>query len=178
VKLAATAIVIALVAGLAAPAKAQFINSTVVDGPYYNPQTKSYFELRRIPGGNSRWRNAKKAAEQRTYKGVEGRLAIVDDVETPEFLLRLPLKRETWIGLRLDCSHRELIWVDGSKLAADGFSAWNPVQWYRNSRIRCENTDINYMGVYYRSREQFQWQAAGELKAFDTFLVEYPTGHP
>lgn len=178
VKAAVMTVVTVLLMGAASAASAQIVSSASVEGPYYNPHSKSYFELRRFRGGQSPWANAKKAADQLTYKDAQGRLAIVDDIETHEFLLRFHLKTDTWIGLRLDCSSRELIWVDGSKLAADGFNAWNPIQWYRNPNIRCKNTGMRFMGVYYRSRQDFHWQAAGQNKVFHTFLVEYPTGQP
>lgn len=152
----------------------------LVEGPIYNPHTKSYFEFRRVPNpalGGVSWADAANRVSRLTYKGTNGRLAIVRDVETHEFLLQFPLKAPTWIGLRLDCSTRELYWVDGSTLEKKDFHAWDLSQWYLTENIRCsKSNNINHMGVFYQSRKDFRWQAAGQEKLFDYFLIEYPTG--
>lgn len=166
-------------AGAIQPAHSQY-NWRVVKEPTYNPHTKSYFELRRVPNPamqGTRWEEAANRATKLTYKGVNGRLAIVRDLQTHEFLLKFPIPKQTWIGLRLDCSTRELKWVDGSTLEKDGFNAWTLGQWYLTDGITCsEQKNMPHMGVFYDSKEKFRWKAAGRKKAFDFFLIEYPTG--
>lgn len=165
--------------GMSGSAQAQFSSSRTVEGPIYNPHTKSYFELQ-YSRQDRNWRNASRWASTLSYKGVQGRLAIVRSVETHDFLLtRFHLEsNEAWIGLRLNCDSGKLIWVDGSVLESDGFSVWDLQQWHR-TRIRCGHNEILHMGVYYRPREKyFRWQAAGENKAFNRYFIEYPTGGP
>ena len=73
-------------------------------GPIYNPATKSYFQLfddNLLPGN---WEAARKRAATKSYNGVRGRLAVVDSMETHNFILRnfgLNWREASvWIGLR------------------------------------------------------------------------------
>ncbi len=154
------------------------------DPPLYNPASKSYFQLLELTTQKRRWRNAHQAALSRTFKGVRGRLAVIDRPETHQFILEnFDLSRQTWIGLRYWCRYRMLEW-EGlrpySPADPGHFPAWHP-QWYRRADIICPNwwsKEIAYMPVYYLSLDgrNARWRAAGTEKGFTRFLVEYPTG--
>jgi len=75
--------------------------------PVYNPATKSYFQLVENQYHSYVWDKAQAEARTKIYKGVAGRLAVVDSPETHEFLvdhfdLRDP-RKAIWIGLRYWC---------------------------------------------------------------------------
>src|SRR5215469_10250438 len=67
----------------------------LLNTPVYDPASKSYFEMvdgahGLVTGYNAyegpTWEQAEALAKQREYGGVHGRLAIVPDAETHEFL--------------------------------------------------------------------------------------------
>ena len=75
--------------------------------PAYNPDSKSYFELRTDLPKPPQWRTAEAFARTKVFKGTRGHLAIVKDLETHSFLqANFPLFEEAWIGLRFYCSIR------------------------------------------------------------------------
>lgn len=127
-------------------------------------------------GGNYRWANAKKLAESRYYKNTQGRLAIVNNIATHQFISRQFKGDYFWIGLQYFCKSKTLIWIDGSDATKSGFSVWAS-NWARRE-IRC--ADMGYMPVHYTTSttpgEALRWQASGPKKAYRMYLVEYPTG--
>ncbi len=146
--------------------------------PVYNPKTKSYFELRL--DSVLYWQEANAKAMSLSYKGVRGRLAVVANQETHNFLHRsFKLEAETWIGLQYWCSFRKLLWVTGKLHDRSAFSPW-AADWNRPGIAPCEDaaTRISgFMPVYYLPHSRgFRWQAVGSSKGFDRYLVEYPTG--
>lgn len=144
--------------------------------PIYNPETKSWFELRVDLPTPSNWRSAVKYSRRHTFKGVRGRLAIVKDLQTHSFLrANFDALGATWIGLRYFCSFRKLVWADGTEHPRKSFKMWAK-KWYRTD-VRCGKQRIQYMPVYYLpSRYGFKWQASGPEKYFVSYFVEYPTG--
>src|SRR4051812_26537568 len=76
--------------------------------PIYNPSSKSYFQLFNDNENPGNWEAAQMRAESKTYKGVRGRLAVIDSAETHDFILRKfdLTKRNVavWIGLRYWCT--------------------------------------------------------------------------
>ena len=163
------------------------MTGSVVD-PVYNPHTKSYFELRWATKGR-RWRWVYSEAISMTFKGVPGRLAIINDLETHSFVQsNFRIVAPTWIGLRYQCGDQSLRWVNGGTSDKSSFSAWH-YKWARLDDIRCgsfshyaSKTGENFpahMGVSYVPLGQGKsslWQASGPDKEYDFFLVEYPTG--
>ncbi len=154
------------------------------DPPIYNPASKSYFQLLKQTTKKQNWGSAHRAALSRTFKGVRGRLAVIDRPETHQFILQnFDLSREVWIGLRYWCSFRMLQWNDllpYSPSDPGRFHAWHP-QWYRNAQTTCAawwSKKRAYMPFYYQSlgERNARWQASGPAKYFTRFLVEYPTG--
>lgn len=154
--------------------------------PFYNPASKSYFQLfdDNVYPGN--WDAARARAMRKAYKGVRGRLAVVDSRETHEFLLRTfqLTRREVsvWIGLRYWCSARLLQWEDGRPFAPsepEAFRLWH-ADWSRSDDDACRMTRSSRLGfspVYYRTVGGLtRWQAVGAGKYFAYYLVEYPTG--
>jgi hypothetical protein len=154
--------------------------------PIYNPHSKSYFQLfsdNRHPGN---WEAARIRAEQKVYKGVRGRLAVVDSAQTHSFLLRaFKLDRRdisVWIGLRYWCSARLLQWEDGSPFAPSEpthFRLWH-ADWSRTDEDACtfsKSASVGFAPIYYVTMAGLtRWQAVGAAKYFDYYLVEYPTG--
>lgn len=99
-------------------------------GPFYNPHTKSYFALVELGtmSGKS-WDRAAQLASTRSYKGVHGRLAVVDDVQTHMWLqekFKAEMDKDAWIGLRYFCNARKLMWVDGEIMDESPPGVWHP----------------------------------------------------
>ncbi len=154
------------------------------DPPIYNPASKSYFQLLTQTTRRKSWDFALGAALSRTFKGVRGRLAVIDRPETHQFILQtFDLSREVWIGLRYWCRYRMLEWGGLRPYSPNDpwrFNAWHP-QWYRNAVTTCQSwlsKENAYMPVYYRplGGRNARWQASAPSKWFERFLVEYPTG--
>lgn len=147
-------------------------------GPYYNPASKSYFELFKIQEIIKRsptWEVAKELANKRYFKNAQGRLAIIRDLETHHFILRNFSSQNYWIGLQYFCSSKKLTWVDGTDATPSKFSAWDS-QW-SNSSVRCGSK--GYMPVHYTTQtitKSLNWRASGTSKGYYMYLVEYPTG--
>ncbi len=158
--------------------KSPNFEGTASAGPYYNPASKSYFELFKMqntPGMHTRWMEAKILAEKRSYKNTQGRLAIIKDLPTHHFLLRNFLSENYWIGLQYFCGSNKLLWVDGTDATQSKFSAWD-TEW-SNTNIRCG--EVGFMPVHYTTQTQtkaLRWRASGPQKGYHLYLVEYPTG--
>ncbi|WP_168190280.1 C-type lectin domain-containing protein [Luteithermobacter gelatinilyticus] len=143
-----------------------------MQGPVYNPDTKSYFELRYSWG---EWQKAQIESQDLYYKGAQGRLAIIDRPEIHQFIIsRFRLPGPTWIGLQYFCRSKQLKWVDNSDASKAKFSAWH-TDW-ANTQVRC--ADKGYMPVAYVIEKGYppRWQASGPHKGYQYYLVEYLTG--
>ena len=179
--------------------------ASVWNTPVYNPDTKSYFELYTPAdqtyieeGGNIyglSWTVAKTMAQKLTYKGVRGRLAVVNTREIHNFLKeKFHPTKPAWIGLRYWCKFKKLQWVTGEAFdRKKDFSAWGPM-WDQNTTrnyVRLGQQSqaadcsamfsgtLNYLGVHYWSMDEgFEWNANGYAKHFDALFVEFPTGKP
>lgn len=152
-------------------------DGTVSAGPYYNPASKSYFELikmQAMPGMRTDWNTAKDLAEKNFYKETQGRLAIIKDITTHQFILQSFSAQNYWIGLQYFCNSETLTWIDGTDATNSNFSAWAS-QW-SNTKIRCGDKD--YMPVHYTTAtptKALRWRASGPHKGYREYLVEYPT---
>ena len=155
----------------------------------YDPASKSYFQLHSFSlsesrGGeaNGNWNDAQRVANNLSFKGVSGRLAIVKTPEVHDFLLRNFRSigaNVAWIGMKVDCKSMKAYWTDGTPVDKQAFNAWDLKRWYRTNVNCMQNTSIAWMGVYYEPAEDgFRWQASGPQKAFRHMFVEYPTGKP
>ena len=144
--------------------------------PIYNPETKSYFELRVDLPKPPNWNTAARYARTKVFKGVRGRLAVVKDLQTHSFLqANFEIREEAWIGLRYFCSFRKLVWADGTEQPRTALKMWSK-KWYRTD-VRCGKQNIQYMPIYYLPNAKgFRWQASGPAKYFVSYFVEYPTG--
>ncbi len=148
-------------------------------GPYYNPASKSYFELILMPNvyGTQRWRHAKANAQKKIFKNTQGRLAIIKNLATHQFILRNFKSKNYWIGLQYFCNSKTLKWVDGSGVSGSDFTAWAS-KWFRLNDT-CSSSR-GYMPVSYSTNEWTngitRWLATGPEKGFGMYLVEYPTG--
>ena len=151
-------------------------SAAVAVKPIYNPESKSYFELRVDLPKPPNWRTAARYARTKIYKGVRGRLAVVKDLQTHSFLkANFDVREEAWIGLRYFCSFRKLVWANGEEQPRRAFKMWAK-KWYRTD-IRCGKQSIQFMPIYYLPNTKgFKWQASGPAKYFVSYFVEYPTG--
>lgn len=153
------------------------------DPPVYNPVSKSYFQLLTHTSRRGVWGEALEQARAQVFKGVRGRLAVVDTPETHEFIMKqFDVSNPMWIGLRYWCSFRMLEWVGlrpYSPTDPGHFHLWHP-QWARNGQECLPNSrgPRAYMGVYYQplGKQAARWQAARPGKGFGLLLVEFPTG--
>jgi hypothetical protein len=160
----------------------------VASAPVYNPNSKSYFQLfsdNQHPGS---WGGAKTRAEMKSFKGVRGRLAVIDSAETHDFVLRTfkltQNKFQVWIGLRYWCIAHLLQWESGPAFSPTDpghFKIWH-TKWSRNSENDCSfaaSKVAGFVPVYYVTIGNLtRWQAVGAAKNFEHYLVEYPTGKP
>lgn len=153
--------------------------------PVYNPSTKSYFQLFDDNVNPGNWEAARLRAATKVYKGVHGRLAVVDSLETHKFILKnfgLNWREASvWIGLRYWCSVRLLQWEGGlpySPSDANQFRLWHS-RWARSDEDACgadKSKRIGFAPVYYRNiGGTVRWQAVGAAKFFPTYLVEFVT---
>lgn len=157
--------------------------SEVGDPPVFNPVSKSYFQLLKGTGKHGNWIEALRQASAKRYRGVQGRLAVVDRPETHQFIMEnFDTSKEMWIGLRYWCKFRMLEWVGlrpYSPSDPDNFQHWHP-QWSRGDQGCLTNStgSENFMGVYYRplGKRSARWQAVRIGKGFGRLLVEFPTG--
>jgi hypothetical protein len=177
--------VCALLGGAQPLCAAELLNT-----PVYNPVTKSYFEM--VDGAHGltkgynafegpTWRQANEMAQERVYKGARGRLAIIRDSATHQFLAStFHPETEVWVGLRYWCTLHQAQWSDGQNLKTGDFQIWDKV--WRADPYAC-NTGTNdpnseYAGIAYKPLPDFHWIGVGTAKRFYDFFVEYPTGEP
>lgn len=166
----------ALLAVAVAPELALAAGADRIKGPVFSEHSNSYFELVKIKTGYSSrgpkiaeiaWEKAQKVALRRIHKGVRGRLAIVPDVQTTEFLkANFTLPEETWIGLRFWCRYRKLMWVTGAIHPLSGYKNWAR-PW--KSKTTCAQ---NKFGAIYLGTDH-KWRAHGFNKEWRYMLVEY-----
>ena len=161
--------------------KTPSLDGSVSAGPYYNPASKSYFELFKLKPGQkaSRWGQANELAQKHLFRTTQGRLAVIKDLATHQFILRNFKALNFWIGLQYFCGTQTLKWVDEDTISETDFTAW-AYQWARTD-VRCGGH--GYMPVSYTrniktnaSSSATRWQATGSNKGFVYYLVEYTTG--
>jgi hypothetical protein len=153
--------------------------------PFYNPASKSYFQLFDDNIHPGHWQAARERATQKVFKGVHGRLAVIDSQETHNFVMQhfgLTWRdASVWIGLRYWCSVRMLQW-EGSRpfppSEPGAFSLWH-TPWSRLGDDAClsgESRKAGFSPVYYRNiAGVVRWQAVAAAKYFDLYLVEFVT---
>lgn len=160
-------------------------DGVLYETPVYDPVTKRYFALNWARSTKdayraTSWANASAAAKSRQYKGVHGRLAIVDTPEVHSFLLQtFHPPCEAWIGLRYWCGARALEWSSGQAWQPGAFNAWDKV--WRQDENACRGADAakDYMPVAYsRTPNGFRWIGKGLQKEYFAYFIEYPTGQP
>lgn len=151
--------------------------------PVYDPISKRYFALMRADPKNwgTKWGAVAQQAQKQAYRGVKGRLAIVDSLDVHEFLLRNfhPNKYQfnIWIGLRYLCGPKKLQWSDGRMLQPGSFQAWDP-NW-KQDVYACNSQPgdpTEWAPVAYSP--QFTWIVKGLNKGYDWYFIEFPTGKP
>lgn len=154
--------------------------------PVYNASSKSYFQLFADNENPGNWEAARARAAMKSYKGVRGRLAVVDTAQLHDFVLRTfdLTKRNTsvWIGLRYWCQPHLLQWETGRAFSPSDpghFEIWHS-KWSRSDESACglsKSTKVGFAPVYYRTIGSVtRWQAVGAAKYFTYYLVEFPTG--
>jgi hypothetical protein len=151
--------------------------------PVYDAESKRYFALMKPqlePQYFTMWPEVEKQAEAHSYKGVKGRLAIVDSDEVHEFLLKTFRPNQyqyIWIGLRYLCRTKQLMWSDGRIAKPGGFQPWN-AKWTPDP-YTCNdpNRADDFAPVAYTPFMK-SWIALGRNKGYPWYFIEYPTGQP
>jgi hypothetical protein len=174
---------IALSACLLATTTTGWAKPVSLSEPVYNPATKSYFALvwddenaANPEDQGLTWGEAYQRAKQRLFKGAQGRLAIINSLETHEFLINhFRPQAEAWIGVRYFCKARILERSDGVQMTRQTFQAWAP-NW--RAGYACANDQQEYMPVYLSVASGFRWLGQGIAKRYHEYLVEFPTGTP
>lgn len=164
------------------------------DIPVYDEAAKRYFMLvnARAPDGTPyprneglTWHDADIEARSRLYKGVHGRLAVIDGIEVHDFLLRtFHSDVPAWIGLRYLCRSHRLLKADGTFMNGSSFKAWD-AHWnqdFGGCQGKLDPTMVTfgeaYMPVAYYAQPTFDWVAKGWAKRYLLYFIEFPTGHP
>ena len=164
--------------------------ATVIDKPVYNPQTKSYFEVVAVSEAEGDvgiagvlpgmyWNSADAAAQRRVFKGIHGRLAVVRDLPTTEWVeVTFQPPTALWIGLRYLCNMRQLQWSDGTYFKPGDWQIWDR-HWYQGVGAFCQSQQSDWAGVtLVTNRQGVHWISWGFAKTFENYLIEYPTGAP
>ena len=155
--------------GIAAPLK---------NSPVQYQETGVWYELAAAPPGQGNgylgqvpWSKARAIAAQRSWNGIQGRLAIIDNPALNYFLRDTFQPRgPTWIGLRYHCSAGRLVWVNGRSHTRANYNNWSQ-EW--RGGLAC-NPGHPFAPVYVNSPQQgFVWKAQGIHKKYLTFFVEY-----
>ena len=168
-------------------------NASVTNKPVYNPHTKSYFELVPVSFAEGDvgiagsepgmfWDSAQRGAQNRVFKGVQGRLAVLRDLPTTEWVeTTFQPPQEIWIGLRYQCSIRQLQWSDGTYFKRGDWQIWDR-HWYQGAGAPCQGGSggtSTWAGVTLANTGNgVYWISWGDKKTFDNYLVEFPTGAP
>ncbi len=155
------------------------VSHAVGDGPpderYYTPffdkTSGSYFQL--VPSDRRMsWDKARDDAALHSYKGRQGRLAVIKSYATHINILRntsVDIRTDTWIGLEYLCGPKQLAWVDGSLYKPGEYTNWY-LHWTLND-FACQG---DFMGVTISPKVGMRWLAYGYAKGFDWYIVEYP----
>ena len=160
------------------------------DTPVYYEANDSYFELvnlkNQYPGqfvrDESGWLEVKGLAAKRTYKGRRGRLAVVRDRATHEFL-RDTFKpdKPSWFGLQYLCKYNRLIWANGRLHEKNGFQRWGRVWNVQGKRPNnpnrsegCSNFNYFFAVHYWSTKSGFTWNANARNVHWKIMFVEYP----
>jgi len=161
--------------------------------PIYDPGSKRYFALMESHDPNNlnsgrNWEQDSAAANALEFKGVHGRLAVVDSLEVHQFLERTFRPREyIWIGLRYLCGPRKFQTSDGKTFTSFAFQAWDQAWLADKAAQRATGvcvadsmrmTNLIMPVAYTPVSEGFRWIGKGWAKGYVGYFVEYPTGHP
>jgi len=155
------------------------------DTKVYYAATASYFELKR-PGGDFNWFHAQEYAAKAHYKGVRGRLAVIKNKGTQDFLVKTFRPSIAWIGLKYYCGLNALQWVSGEFWPLTGYANWS-TPWnvmgtspHGQTLAECGGADAHgFRGVHIWGHEgNYRWNVNAGPKIFYDFIIEYPTGRP
>ena len=146
--------------------------------PIYDPVSKRYFVMMNSVSPGT-WDADYKQARSLWYKGVQGRMAMVDTLEVHEFLVQhFPLNYfdYVWIGLRYMCEAQKLVWSNGNTFQRGAFEAWDK-DWKQDIYFCTDKSDPqDWAPVAYSPA--FTWIGKGRNKGYDYYFMEYPTGNP
>jgi hypothetical protein len=156
----------------------------LINVPVYDPESKRYFALMHVDSPiewDSQWDKVNQHARTQVFKGIRGRLAIVDSLEVHEFLLRTFRPNHyqpIWIGLRYLCRSKKLEWSDGRMWQPGSFQFWDSAGWNQDVFTCNSKDDPNDWAPIAYSPEMHGWIAKGRGKGFYWYFIEYPTGQP
>ena len=150
--------------------------------PVYDPEAKRYFMFMKsqnaVPS-QTMWDSVSKQASAQAYKGVRGRLAIVDTPEVHQFLwttFKPNHYQYVWIGLRYLCRAKHLEWSDGTLWKPGMFQIWD-AQWNQDVYTCSEKGNPNDWAPVAYTPSMKSWVVKGNHKGYDYYFMEFPTGH-
>jgi len=155
----------------------------VIGIPVYDPESKRYFALMHAEAGPqalTMWGSVAEQARRQVYKGVRGRLAIVDSVEVHSFLLRTfrPNNYQyVWIGMRYLCRAKKLEYSDGRMWQPNSFQMWD-AKWNQDVYTCNDKNNPNDWAPVAYTPEMHSWIVKGNTKGYPWYFIEYPTGQP
>lgn len=155
----------------------------IIGVPVYDPEAKRYFALEHAQLGPqylTMWNSVAEQAQRQVYKGVRGRLAIVDSLEVHSFLLRTfrPNHYQSiWIGLRYLCNAKKLEWSDGRLMNPGSFQVWDK-EWNQDVYTCNKKSDPNDWAPVAYTGEMHSWVVKGNTKGYPWYFIEFPTGQP
>jgi len=154
----------------------------LIGTPVYDPEAKRYFALMHTAQGAqslTMWESVAEQARRQSYKGVSGRLAIVDSAEIHGFLLRTfrpnPVQ-DIWIGLRYLCRAKKLEWSDGKLWQPGSFQNWD-ANWNQDPYTCSDKNNPNDWAPVVYQQGMRSWVVKGNHKGYHWYFIEYPTGH-
>lgn len=151
--------------------------------PVYDPESKRYFAFMKsenaVPA-QTMWNSVAAQARRQVYKGVQGRLAIVDSLEVHNFLLRTFRPNQyqyVWIGMRYLCRAKKLEWSDGKLWQPGSFQIWDE-KWNQDVYTCADKGNPNDWAPVAYTPSMHSWIVKGNTKGYDYYFMEFPTGQP
>ena len=152
--------------------------SAIKGGSAYNPQNGHYYEV--VTEGAS-WKNAKTAAEGKTFNGLNGYLATITSAEENAFILS-KLPSISWIGANDAATEGTWTWISGPEAGTTIYTGGDTVSgqytnWNSGEPSNSNHDGLyeNYAAFYAAGTEAGKWNDVKETDAF-AYIVEYSDG--
>lgn len=127
-----------------------------------------------------RWLAAESVARNATYKGVAGRLAIIDSAALDMFIrTNLRPNRLAWFGVQYICDQQRWVYSNDETIPVNAYTNWHPTSW--GAPVLGNTLDCGmypYLAGYLKSDESggLYWGLNTSSKAYGQYIVEFPLG--